>query len=113
MQDQNSLNIVGRLTKDAELKYTAAGTPVASFSIAVNRSVKKGDQWEDEASFFECVFFGALAEAVSKYLLKAKQVAITGSLKQDRWQGSDGSNHSKVKIIVDQLQLFKGVNDAV
>jgi single-strand DNA-binding protein len=60
MADLNNLNIIGRLTRDAELKYTANGTAVSKFSIAVNRRRKNGDQWEDEANFFDVTLWGKI-----------------------------------------------------
>ena len=112
MTDINTVAVVGRLTRDMELKYTTSGMAVANFSIAVNRSRKQGDQWVDEASFFECSLFGKQAEALKPYLKRGQQVAITGFLKQERWQGQDGNNHSVVRIGCELVQLCgnKGQN---
>ena len=107
-EDINSLIIVGRLTRDAELKYTAAGQALSAFAVAVNRKVKRGDAWEEEGNFFDVVYWGRGAEAVNQYLLKGKQIAIDGSLKQDRWQDSEGNNRSKVVISADNVQLLGG-----
>ena len=65
MQDINSVHLTGRLTRDAELTFTKDNTALAKFSIAVNRSKKSGDKWEDEASFFDCVLWGKQAEALA------------------------------------------------
>ena len=108
MTDNNVVSINGRLTREAELKYASSGTVILKFSIAVNRSVKKGDNWEDEASFFDCTLFSKFsktAENLSKYLDKGKQVSIIGELVQNRWE-KDGQKHSKVEIIVNKLQLL-------
>lgn len=107
MGDINSVILIGRITRDAELRYTASGAALSNFSIAVNRRVKKGDQWADEASFFELTLFGKTAENLNKYLLKGGQVAVQGSLKQDRWE-KDGQKHSKVGIFVENVQLLGG-----
>jgi len=104
--DINHVTLIARLTRDAELKYTGTGTAVSTFSIAVNRRRKNGDQWEDEANFFEVALFGKQAESLEKYLLKGKQVAIDGELKQDRWQTPDGQNRSKVIVIANTVQLL-------
>jgi len=111
MQDINSVTIVGRLTRDAELKMTAGGTACAKFSIAVNRRKKQGDSWVDEASFFDAVLWGKLAEAMQQYLTKGKQVAIQGELRQSRWE-QEGQKRSRVEINVDNLQLLGGKSDA-
>ena len=105
MTDINSVVIVGRLTREAELKYTNSGTAVSKFSIAVNRKKRSGDSWEDEASFFDCTLFGKIAEALNQYLNKGKQVAIDGELRQSRWE-QDGQSRSKVEIIVNNIQLL-------
>lgn len=107
MGDINSVILVGRVTRDAELRYTASGTALCNFSIAVNRRVKKGDQWTDEASFVDLTLFGKTAENLNKYLVKGTQVAVQGSLKQDRWE-KDGQKHSKLGIFVDSVQLLGG-----
>ena len=107
MNDMNIVAINGRLTKDAELKYTSGGMAIATFSLASNRSVKKGDKWEDEANFFECTMFGKSAEAVKQYLTKGQQVSISGELRQERWE-KDGQKQSRVTIIVNHLQLVGG-----
>ena len=110
MKDINQVTLVGRLVRDPELRYSTSGTAILGFDIAVNRSVKKGDNWTDEASFFNCTLFGKQAEAVSKYMEKGKQVAVSGELTQDRWE-KDGQKHSRVKIICNSLQLLGGKSE--
>lgn len=111
MTDNNVVSINGRLVREAELRFSTSGTVILRFSIAVNRSVKKGDKWEDEASFFDCAMFGKMAEGVSKYLGKGKQVSIIGELVQNRWE-KDGQSRSKVEIIVNKLQLLGSKDDS-
>jgi single-strand DNA-binding protein len=107
MADLNHVVLIGRLTRDAELKYTAGGQAVCKFSIAVNRRRKNGDQWEDEANFFDIVVWGRQGEALNQYLVKGKMVGVDGELRQDRWQ-QDGQNRSKVEIVATYLQLLGG-----
>ncbi len=107
MKDINVTVLAGRLTRDMELRYTKGGTAVGGFSLAVNRSVKRGDKWEDEASFFDCTMFGKRAEALAKYLNKGQQVVVSGELEQQRWE-QNGQNRSKVVVIVSDLQLVGG-----
>jgi len=109
MADINHVVLVGRLTRDAELKYTASGQAVCKFSIAVNRRRKNGDQWEDEANYFDVVLWGRQGEAVNQYLLKGKSVGVDGELRQDRWQ-QDGQNRSKVEIVANNIQLLGGAS---
>ena len=105
--DINSVVIVGRLTRDVELKYMNNGNAVASMSIAVNRSKKEGDQWVSEAHFFDVSYFGKGAEAVKPYLTKGKQIAVQGSLRQNRWE-KDGQKQSRVVIVADSVELLGG-----
>ena len=107
MRDVNIVVLVGRLTRDAELKYTNSGQPICRFSLAVNRSRKQGDQWVEEASFFDVDYWGKGGEAVNQYLVKGKQVAVEGELRQDRWE-QDGQARSKVIISASNVQLLGG-----
>jgi single-strand DNA-binding protein len=108
MADLNHVVLIGRLTRDAELKITANGQAVCKFSIAVNRRRKNGDQWEDEANFFDIVVWGRQGESLSQYLVKGPMVGVDGELRQDRWQQQDGQNRSKVEIVATYLQLLGG-----
>ena len=108
--DINTVILVGRVTRDAELKYTASGTPFAQFSIAVNRSVKKGDQWTEEASFFDLTLWDKKAEGLKPHLTKGQQVAVDGELRQERWE-KDGQKFSKVQVVVETIQLLGGRRD--
>ncbi len=107
MADINHVTLIGRLTRDCELKYTSGGMAIASFAIAVNRRRKNGDQWVEEASFFDINLFGKSAEGLKQYLVKGKQVAIEGELRQDRWE-QDGQPRSKVVVIANSVQLIGG-----
>ena len=103
----NHVGLVGRLTRDAELKYTNSGLAIANFSVAVNRRVKRDETWQDEAHFFDAVLFGRRAEALAKYLVKGKLIGLQGELRQDRWE-QDGQRRSKVQIAVDDIEFVGG-----
>lgn len=107
MTDLNHVVLIGRLTRDADLKYTSGGYAISNFSIAVNRSKKNGDQWVEEASFFDINLYGKSAENLKQYLVKGKQVAIDGELRQDRWE-QDGQSRSKVVVVANNIQLVGG-----
>ena len=79
-------------------------------SIAVNRSKKQGDQWVDEVSYFDITIWGKTAENLKPYLLKGKQIAVDGHLKQDRWE-KDGQKQSRITVVADSVQLLGGKND--
>lgn len=108
-EDLNRVLLVGRLVRDIELTHTQSGTALGKLSIAVNRRVKKDGNWIDEAGFYDAVQWGKRAEALAPYLLKGQQVAIDGSLKQDRWE-KDGVKRSKVVIELDNIQLVGSNN---
>lgn len=108
MADLNSVCLTGRLTRQAEIRYSQAGGGAGlRFSLAVNRRKRSadGNGWEEEANFFDCVYFGRSAETVSRYLDKGRQVAISGELRQSRWE-QDGQARSRVEIVVNQLNLI-------
>jgi len=107
MADVNHVILIGRCTRDAELKYTSGGMAVCKFAIAVNRRRKQGEQWVDEASFFDIVLFGRAGESINQYLVKGKQVAVEGELHQNRWE-QDGQSRSKVEINASNVQLLGG-----
>jgi single-strand DNA-binding protein len=111
MADINRVVLVGRLVRDAEMKYTNSGMAICELSIAINNRRKQGDQWVDEANFFDVTIFGRTGEAIQQYLTKGKQVGIDGRLKQDRWQNNEGQNRSKVGIIADNVMLLGGGRD--
>ncbi len=107
MADINHVVLVGRLTRNAELKYTNSGAAVSKFSIAINQRRKKDDQWVDESHFFDIVLWGKVAESLNQYLVKGKQVGIEGQLRQDRWE-QEGQSRSRVEIFATNVMLLGG-----
>jgi len=105
--DVNHVILIGRLTRDAELKYTSGGMAVCKFAIAVNKRRKQGDQWVDEANFFDIVLWGRSGESINQYLVKGKQIAVEGELHQNRWE-QDGQARSKIEIMANNVQLLGG-----
>ena len=104
----NQVNLIGNLTRDSELSYFTSGSCVLKFSIAINSKKKEGDKFVDVVDFFDCEYFGKNGpEAIQKYMLKSKQVGISGRLKQDRWE-KDGEKHSRVKVIAEKITLLGG-----
>ena len=106
----NNISITGRLTRDQELKYTASGAAIGKFAVAVDRRVKQGDQWGKQASFFDCVLFGKMAESLGQYLTKGKQVGISGEMVQNFWE-SEGQKKSRWEVIVRELDLLGGKSE--
>jgi single-strand DNA-binding protein len=110
MADINHVVLTGRLTRDAEVKYTTDGQGVCKFSVAVNRRRKQEEQWVDEADFFDVLVWGRQGETLSQYLVKGKLVGIDGTLRQDRWE-QGGQSRSKVEVVATNLQLLGGRED--
>src|SRR5574343_1004285 len=109
MGDVNHVILIGRLTRDAELKYTSGGMAVCKFAIAVNKRRKQGEQWVDEANFFDIVLWGRSGENLNQYLVKGKQVAVEGELHQNRWE-QDGQARSKIEIMANNVEHLSGKN---
>lgn len=105
----NTVTLSGNLTRDMELRSTASGAYVGSFSLAVNERVKNQQtgEWEDRPNFFDCTLFGKRAESLERYLTKGSKVCVSGRLRWSQWE-KDGSKRSKVDIIVDEIELAGG-----
>lgn len=105
MANTNVVVLTGRCTRAAELKYTPAGTPICSFSIAVNeRTKKKGsDEYESRPNFFDITCFGNYGKAMQPFLTRGKEVTVTGKLHQDRWE-ADGNKYSRIGIIASNVE---------
>ena len=106
MTDLNKFTATGRVTANAELKYTSGGTACTSFSIAVNKSYKKVGAWEDKAHFFNCVIWGKYDEAMQKHLTKGKQIAIEAELNHNPWTDKNENRHNDVTLNVQNIVLL-------
>jgi single-strand DNA-binding protein len=102
-----SIVLIGRLTKDAELKALPSGEFVSHFSIATDSRVKKDGQWVEEPSFWDVDFFGKRAESVNPYLTKGKLISVTGPVKIEKWS-KDGKDYMKVKVNASDVVLLGG-----
>jgi single-strand DNA-binding protein len=100
----NNVNLIGRLTADPELRFTAGGTPVCTLRLAVNRPRKDGA--DQGAVFVDVVSFARQAEAVAEHLAKGRQVAVSGRLEYRQWESADGSAHSKHEVIANQVDFL-------
>lgn len=106
----NKVILIGRLTKDVELKYTQTNnTAVASFSLAVSRKfVKPGE--ERQADFFNIIAWNKLAETISKYLFRGNQVAISGRLETRSWDDENGKKHYVTEVIAEEVDFIETKN---
>jgi single-strand DNA-binding protein len=100
MAFDNTVTVVGNVTRDPELRFTPGGMAVASFGVAWNRRKQDGD---DEVSFFDVTCFRDLAENVAESIVKGTRVVIYGTLQQRSWETQDGDKRSKVEIIADEV----------
>ena len=104
--DINTVVLVGRLTKAAECKYPREGFAVVNFTIAVNQSKKVNNEWTKYPNYFDVVFTGNYAAAMSKSLSKGLEVTVSGHLHQDRWEKND-QKYSKIIIQADNVKPGK------
>lgn len=103
----NRVNISGNLTRDPELRVTAAGSNILTFGVAVNdrRRNPKTQEWEDYPNYIDCVVFGSRAEPLQKFLSRGTKVAIEGKLRWSQWE-KDGHKRSKIEVIVDECEFL-------
>ena len=108
MNDYSLAIVVGRLTRDPELKYTnPGGIPYLRMSLAVNRQVKKENaEPKKTVSYVEVSVWRRLAELCSQFLKKGRAVMVVGSLRQSRWIGKDGNAKSRIEVIADRVQFL-------
>lgn len=104
----NKATITGNITRDPELRQTQGGTSVLTIGVAVNdrRKNQQTGEWEDYPNYIDCTIFGNRATGVAPHLEKGMKVAIEGKLNQSRWQAEDGTNRSKIGIIVDEIEFM-------
>jgi single-strand DNA-binding protein len=109
--DLNSVNLIGRLTRDPELIYTTNETPILSFTIANNRRKKDGEEWVDDVNFFDCVMIGQRAEHGYRHLKKSVRIGISGFLSQHTHKAQNGDQKYKVEVKVSEYTLLSNLNE--
>lgn len=106
MSDLNSVQLFGRVVRNAELKHSSDGRSVALFSLAVTDSFKNSNgEWENRANFFTLAIYGNYAEKMSSHLTKGRKAIIEGSLRQNRWE-KNGNKYSSTEISVRGIHLI-------
>ena len=102
----NKVILIGRLTKDPELRYAAgSGTAVCRFTVAINRQLKK-----DETDFINCVAFGKTGETITQYLTKGRQIAVTGSIRTGSYDAQDGTKRYTTDVVIDNFEFVSNSN---
>ena len=97
MASFNKVLLMGNLTRDPELRYTASGAAVASFGLAVNRKFKQGEEWKDEVCFVDITVWAKQGENCAQYLNKGSLVFLEGRLNYQTWEADGGQKRSKLE----------------
>ena len=108
MSNYNKVLLMGRLTRDPELRYTPQGTPVADIGLAVNREYTAGDERRKETTFVDVTAWRRQAEVICQYLTKGSPVFVEGHLVTDTWEAQDGQKRSRLKVVLDGFQFIDG-----
>lgn len=104
MRDLNKVLVIGNLGKDPEMRFTANGTPVTSFSLAVNRTYSGTDgERHQETEWFSVVAWNKLAETCNQYLVKGSRVYIEGRLQTRSWEGQDGQTRYRTEVVANDV----------
>jgi single-strand DNA-binding protein len=101
----NTVTLVGNVTRDPEIRYTPSGQTVATFGLAVNRrwQNKQTQEWEEQTSFFDVKCWAQMAENVSESVQRGTRVIVTGRLEQRSWETDTGEKRSKVEVVADEV----------
>ena len=102
MASENSVTLVGNLTRDPELRYTQSGRGVASFGLAVNRRYQQNGEWQEQTSFFNITAWGDLGENLAASVTKGSRVIVTGRLQQREYETREGEKRTIVEVIADE-----------
>jgi single-strand DNA-binding protein len=100
---ENSVTVVGNLTRDPELRFTAGGKGVASFGLAVNRRYQVNGEWQEKVSFFNVTAWDTLGENAAASLTKGSRIIVTGRLEQRDYETQAGEKRNVVEIVADEL----------
>ena len=110
-QDLNMVGLVGRLTRDPELRHTASGTAVANLRVAHTTRRRGADgEWTDKSNYIDVVVFAGMADNAAKYLTKGRRIGVQGRLEWSEWESADGSKRQKNEIVAENLQYLDSPN---
>ena len=107
----NHITIMGRLTRDVELRRTGSGIAVASFTVAVDRDFGNRDGGERETDFIECVAWRQTGEFVSKYFTKGRMAVVSGRLQIRGWTDKDGNKRRSAEVVADNVYFGDSKRD--
>ena len=106
MAGVNKVFLLGNLTRDPELRYTANGFAVAGFGIAVNRKYKQDNEWKEEVCFVDITVWGKQGENCAEYLHKGSSAFIEGRLNFRSWETEQGQKRSKLEVVATNVQFL-------
>ncbi len=109
--DLNRVILIGRLTRDPEVRSLPSGTMLTTFSIANNRIYYVAETKKEEVSFFECTAFGRTGETIAQYFKKGRSIAVEGRLRQGRWEDQEGNKKSRVEIVVEGFNFLSSKSE--
>ena len=104
--DMNRVVLIGRLTRDPEIKQIPSGASICTFSLASNYTYGAGSDKKEIVSYFNCLFWGKGGEVFAKWAEKGQQVSVDGRLQQRRWEDNDGKKRQFVEVVVDNFQFL-------
>ena len=107
----NHITIMGRLTRDPELRRTGSGVAVASFTVAVDRDFGKNENGEKETDFIDCVAWRQTGEFVSKYFTKGRMAVVSGRLQIRSWTDKDGNKRRTAEVVADNVYFGDSKRD--
>ena len=108
----NHIVLMGRLTRDPELRRTGSGIAVASFSVAVDRDFGKNENGEKETDFIDCVAWRQTGEFVSKYFTKGRMIVVSGRLQVRSWTDKDGNKRRTAEVVADNVYFGGGKRES-
>jgi single-strand DNA-binding protein len=105
MAADNTVTLVGNVTRDPELRFTPSGQAVATFGLAVNRrwQNRQTNEWEEQTSFFDVKCWAQMAENVAESIGRGSRVVVSGRLEQRSWETDQGDKRSKVEVVADEV----------
>lgn len=105
----NKVILLGNLTRDPQLSYLPSQTAVVEIGLATNRKFKKQDGSQgEEVCFLDCQMYGKRAEVLNQYLSKGDPLLVEGRLRLDTWQSQDGTNHSRLRVMIESFEFMGG-----
>ena len=108
MAELNKVMLIGRLTKDPELRYTPGGAAVAQIRMAVNHTYRSKEEKKEEVLYIDVSIFGRGAETAKQYLAKKRELFIEGRLQQNDWEDKAGQKRTTYRVIADRFQFIGG-----